>query len=86
MNLTDILAQAGGIDSMAKELGIPPRWPGKAPTRCFPRSSAASRNRHNRAVAVPKDLADSADFSASWARRPARLGPRIAAHPGQPGQ
>ena len=24
MNLTDILAQAGGIDSMAKELGIPP--------------------------------------------------------------
>src|SRR3546814_1310831 len=24
MNLTDILAQAGGIESMAKELGIPP--------------------------------------------------------------
>ncbi|MBL0914719.1 MAG: DUF937 domain-containing protein, partial [Sphingopyxis sp.] len=24
MNLTDILAQAGGIESMAKELGVPP--------------------------------------------------------------
>ena len=24
MNLADILAQAGGIESMAKELGVPP--------------------------------------------------------------
>ena len=81
MNLTDILAQAGGIESMAKDLGIPPAMAKQGAEALLPailggfkKQAAIGRHRGAGRAARPARRRRFARFGAGVATDPGRAG------------